>query len=132
MSAQACGKHDTDSCSLSPDHPKLWGYYKWLEIIKTVAEKDMDDDEIVESRKFTTVKWDFQGKITVFELVTDGSTCFLDIKIWRGIYREMMDLKLWKTKVAATELSCVCFFACVVVVVAVPRVNCSSRVVFGE
>ena len=124
---KACGGKDTDECSLGPAHTKLWGYYKWMEIIKTDAEKEMTEDEIVEARKYTTVKHEFQSKVRLFELVTDGETCFVDMKIWRGIYRELYNLKEWKAKVFAIKLRFV-FFVCRVVVVVVPRVNRCSRV----
>ena len=78
----------------------------------------MSEDEILESRKYTTVKHGFQSKIVLFKFVTDGTTCFVDMKIWRGVYRELFDLKEWKSKVAI-QLSCVSFFVCCVVIVAV-------------
>ena len=56
----------------------------------------MSEDEILESRKYTTVKHEFQSKIVLFELVTEGTTCFVDMKIWRGVYRDLFDLKEWK------------------------------------
>ena len=51
----------------------------------------MSEDEILESRKYTTVKHEFQSNIVLFELVTEGTTCFVDMKIWRGVYRELFD-----------------------------------------
>ena len=75
----------------------------------------MDNEEILASRKYTTVRHEYLSKVVLFELVTDGTTCFVDMKLWRGIYREMFCLKEWKAKVAAINLSCVlslCLFCC--------------------
>ena len=78
----------------------------------------MSEDEILESRKYTTVKHEIQSKIVLFELVTEGTTCFVDMEIWRGVYRELFDLKEWKSKLAI-KVRCDCFFVSCVVIVAV-------------
>ena len=41
-----------------------------------------------------------------FELITDGNTCFVDVKLWKGVYQNEHTLSKWKTEVSRSLVLC--------------------------
>ena len=96
----ACGCRDTSKCPLDPNEKSLWGYYRWFELILDDGEEKLSWEQVVAKRQHTVVIWKPKGSSIrlVYELVTEGNTCFCDVKLWKGVYESEMTLSVWKTQ----------------------------------
>ena len=57
---------------------------------------------ILPRRTHTVVLWPPSSEQQLaYELVNDGSTCFLDVKVWFGAYKSTYTLSKWKQEVFA-------------------------------
>ena len=64
---------------------------------------------ILPRRNHTAVLWPPASENQLaYELVNDGSTCFVDVKIWFGAYKSTYTLAKWKSEVTAMFVSVPC------------------------
>ena len=108
-----CGCTDQDNCQLEPREKRLWGFYKWQELILQDGEERLSWEQVKAKRQWTVVIWQQDGvdHRVCFELVTDSNTCFLDVKLWKGVYESEYTLSAWKVQVTACAvLHCLLVF----------------------